>query len=264
MGSLDDPADCASRGISSASLKGFKLWWHGPRWLRCARSEWPSQSDIPSSTNLEARKNTQCLVIAHEDLIDWTNWYSKYSSLHKIVRIFAYIYRWRANAKLTLKATNNSWLSAQEIHHGRILLWRVVQRGSFAEDYSALSKEGVVKNSSSLRRLLPFIGSDGLIRVSGRLQNSSLSESEKHPIILPPKNHVTRLLIRDTHLHSLHGGPLLVQSILSRQFWIVRGRNAIRVVTRNCVKCTRHKGTTLEQQMGPLPVMRTQPARPFR
>lgn len=37
-----NPADCASRGVSPASLKDHPLWWHGPSWLLKRRTERPS------------------------------------------------------------------------------------------------------------------------------------------------------------------------------------------------------------------------------
>ena len=67
--------------------------------------------------------------------------------------------------------------------------------------------------SSSIFRLTPYLDKEGLLRVEGRLQNSTLSESEKHQAILPINHHVTRLLIEKAHRDTLHGGPPLVPSL---------------------------------------------------
>ena len=64
-------------------------------------------------------------------------------------------------------------------------------------------------------------------------------------------------------MQTMHGGPLFVQSVLNRQYWIIRGRNNIRQMARRCIKCVRFRGRTLEQKMGPLPPVRTRPSRPF-
>ena len=68
-----------------------------------------------------------------------------------------------------------------------------------------------------------------------------------------------------SHLHqrTLHGGPQLVTSYLQRTVWIVRGRNRIRRLSNQCVRCTRFQGRVKSQQMAPLPSTRVTPARPF-
>ena len=38
----DNPAYCASRGISADKLLNPKLWWKGPNWLRQDKRFWPS------------------------------------------------------------------------------------------------------------------------------------------------------------------------------------------------------------------------------
>lgn len=38
----DNPADCASRGVSPSQLATHPLWWHGPKWLQADSSAWIS------------------------------------------------------------------------------------------------------------------------------------------------------------------------------------------------------------------------------
>ena len=38
----DNPADCASRGITAEALKHFSSWWQGPDWLP-NKDNWPKQ-----------------------------------------------------------------------------------------------------------------------------------------------------------------------------------------------------------------------------
>lgn len=44
---LENPADCASRGLFPSELLDHELWWDGPKWLHAEHSFWPKQSDIP-------------------------------------------------------------------------------------------------------------------------------------------------------------------------------------------------------------------------
>ena len=57
-------------------------------------------------------------------------------------------------------------------------------------------QKAVLRKSSSLRKLDPFIDESGIIRVGGRIRNSAIQESVKHPVILPKKGNLTIALIR--------------------------------------------------------------------
>ena len=45
---LDNPADCASRGLFPSELIDHHLWWDGPSWLKLALDCWPQQASIQS------------------------------------------------------------------------------------------------------------------------------------------------------------------------------------------------------------------------
>ena len=47
-------------------------------------------------------------------------------------------------------------------------------------------------------KLAPVVQRD-IVRVGGRLDKSPLPEESKHPAILPPNHHVTKLIIRHYH-----------------------------------------------------------------
>ncbi|XP_014207645.1 uncharacterized protein LOC106638797 [Copidosoma floridanum] len=104
---------------------------------------------------------------------------------------------------------------------------------------------------------------DRIIRVRCQLHNSALTESEKHQMILPAKHQTTLLLIEDTNLFTLHGGPFLTYNTLNRQFWLLRGHNTERHVERQHVIYARHKDNTMSQLMGLLPPQPFQPSSPF-
>ena len=46
---LDNPADCASRGLFPSELIDHSLWWNGPEWLKLPSSSWPDQMQVPGS-----------------------------------------------------------------------------------------------------------------------------------------------------------------------------------------------------------------------
>jgi len=55
------------------------------------------------------------------------------------------------------------------------------------------------KEHSGISKLDPHLDEYGLLRVGGRLHQSSLSPELKHPVILPRDNHVSDLLVRHIH-----------------------------------------------------------------
>ena len=56
-------------------------------------------------------------------------------------------------------------------------------------------KKAMLKKTSTLRALDPYLDSDGVMRVGGRIRKTTLSESLKNPVILPKSSHITALVI---------------------------------------------------------------------
>ena len=59
---VENPADCASRGVSPCELLEDPLWWDGPPWLHLAPSEWPKQDHSPTYVNVPEEERRICLV----------------------------------------------------------------------------------------------------------------------------------------------------------------------------------------------------------
>ena len=171
--------------------------------------------------------------------------------------------KWTANHVDLLKntRTKNSiervalyHLNGSEILNAEILLTKHVQRFHFPDEYKRLSNSQSISSSSKLYNLNPFFDvSTGCIRVGGRLSRSNLSESQKHPLILPEKSLFSKLIVEDRHLRALHGGVQLTLSLIRESFWIVHARKIVKTVISKCVPCTRHSATTMNQQMANLP-----------
>lgn len=117
--------------------------------------------------------------------------------------------------------------------------------------------------NSSITSLYPYLDTEGILRVGGRLQNSlSLTESEKHQIIIPQSKFAEKL-IHYVHIDSVHGGPTIILNILYRTYWIINARVQTKRVIFNCIPCKRQKAKMASQLMAPLPESRCTPARPF-
>ncbi|XP_043474380.1 uncharacterized protein LOC122506331 [Leptopilina heterotoma] len=89
----ENPADCASRGMTISQLKGHTLWWNGPSWLKDSSNQWPSpQIKIDNSTQLEERPGLSLRVSTdpHSQLWDIIE---RYSSLKHLLRITSICFR---------------------------------------------------------------------------------------------------------------------------------------------------------------------------
>ena len=143
-------------------------------------------------------------------------------------------------------------ISASEIENTRLFLIYLVQTAYFKLELQQLQRKGKLSTKSTLLPLNPLI-QNHLLRVGGRLSHSLIEEDAKHPLILPADCHLTTLLIRDAHHRTLHGGVQLTLATLRRQYWIVKGRSAVKRVIRACTTCSRHAARVPIQLMGELP-----------
>ncbi|XP_065370933.1 uncharacterized protein LOC135963086 [Calliphora vicina] len=68
----------------------------------------------------------------------------------------------------------------------------------------------------------------------------------------------------DAHVKTFHGSLQLMQSYVSRYYWIVSARNIAKRVQRRCTVCFKYKAQSCQQLMGNLPSVRLQPTRAFK
>ena len=88
------------------------------------------------------------------------------------------------------------------------LLKDVQAKQQAADQDTCKDKVKAMKRSSSLYKLDPFLDVDGLLRVGGRLRQSSAPFAMKHPVILPKKGHVTTLILYHYHKSVQHQGGI--------------------------------------------------------
>lgn len=82
---------------------------------------------------------------------------------------------------------------------------KIVQQQAFPYEIQMLQGEKDIPSSSSLFSLDP-IWSEGLLCVGGRLKQASLCHKIKHPVILPNKSHITKLIVSHFHAKTYHQG----------------------------------------------------------
>ena len=163
-------------------------------------------------------------------------------------------------------------LSIDELRYAEAQIIKYVQKSAFLPVIKALQDAGheepeklTLKNIGSfgsVYKLRPFLDRGGMLRVSGRLQYSTLEYQSKHQLLLPSKHHVTKLLIMDVHESVGHLGQEYVLSSLRQKYWIVQGRAAVRRVLGNCLTCRKKNALKGQQFMADLPSDRLTPDEP--
>ncbi|XP_064645418.1 uncharacterized protein LOC135498615 [Lineus longissimus] len=229
-----NPSDCASRGILASELVTHDLWWHGTAWLAESSENWPELHRVSDSveTKREMKSTRIDTATAHVHVVESNVVESSvmatfdlfpYSVLYKLVRISACCLRWlqaRDPGKHVIKGP----LTCAELDSALKLWIKQAQSDEFSEDIARL-KAGEIMVSKNLQALCPFLNSEDVLCVGGRLQESTLKFASRHPILLPAKHKLTMLIIGAEHKRNLHAGPQLLLASLRQRYWTQWSRN---------------------------------------
>jgi len=249
VGSGDNPADAISRGQLPRVFASNKIWFAGPSWLTKFDHEWPSE--VTHSIHVPELKRNICLASINNEF----NILYRFSSYLKTINVVAYCLRFRKKNK------NIGLLSRHEFNEAEIRILRLLQAEKFHNEIKRLNMRS--KEKSKLANLNPFLDENGLIRVGGRLQKADLSFTQKHPILLPNRHHLTDCIIRETHEKHYHTGIQTTLYFIRQRFWLTDGRNQVRKIVRKCIRCFRFNADTIQYKMGNLPAVRVRAAIPF-
>lgn len=260
--SSDNPADIISRGVNPNQLKTLDLWWNGPDWLQRPDECWPKNKiDKPQSVPEKRKAKLSCVAVS--DVRADTSIFEVFSSLFKLKRGVAMCFRFYRNFKRKRNERVYGRISACELNESYDRLIKLAQDQEFSSELNSLKNRSIVPKDSKIKSLDPFIDEDEFLRVGGRLQYSDQPYNFKHPILLPKKHPLTKLIIRDEHHRQLHVGPQSLLAKLRQQFWIINGRNEVRSELSKCITCFRSGPIMLTQKMGNMPRDRVTYQRPF-
>ncbi|KAI8116952.1 hypothetical protein CVS40_11069 [Lucilia cuprina] len=254
VSSEDNPADLISRGLLVKEIVQNKFWFNGPKFLLKKEpyiSRMLEKCEIP-----EIKKSAKVIIVRESnDIFGKINHRNNFNVLQNIV---AYVHKF---IHVIRKRDKKHFIYFRKLALKTIV--KNIQEKHFSDDLKCLKSDKKLAKSSNLITLYPFVDNDGLIRVGGRLENSGLLYEAKHPILLPYKNDVVKLMIEDLHRKHLHVGPQGLLAIVRQRFWPLRGRQLVKNVINNCYRCFRLNPRQLHQLMGNLPEDRVIRTRPF-
>ena len=268
--SEDNPADIVSRGICTKEYSTCKKWWHGPSFLLKHENMWPEMTIIKNAITLpELKSEATTVMTLSTDRAEEFSVITKFSNYQRMINVTAFILRFIRNCRSNDKLKRSQSLVCQEslttdeLSNAKLKLVKLVQETSFKLDIKILQRNGELPHNSRIKSLHPFIDSNGIIRVGGRLANATINYDTKHQMLLPYDHHFTRTLFIHTHIQQFHAGPQLLLSTIRNQFWPIKGKHIAHNTYRNCILCSKFRPSTLHQLMGNLPANRVTPDRPF-
>ncbi|GFS70373.1 integrase catalytic domain-containing protein [Trichonephila clavipes] len=208
-----NPADWATRGLYPKQLFENSECVAGPKWLHDFHPS--SNSFIPFSEQpvplvpIDQSKSLSDYVVLSTGVDYSLSFLDKYSSDMKVVRTVAWIFRFYHNSKSVSKVTGP--LYTHELGTSIKKVAKLLQNGEYHTELNLLKCDKPLPKSSRLQSLNVFHGSEGILRVGGRLRlQQTLKFEQKHPMLIPKNHHFTSLIIRHFHRVNFHAGQELV------------------------------------------------------
>ncbi|XP_023816942.1 uncharacterized protein LOC111948389 [Oryzias latipes] len=263
VASEDNPADHASRGLRPEQLKNSN-WFTGPMFL------WQSTLPVRESMVGEIKDDDPELrrIVCNtttQKTPSFVDHFQKFSDWTRLVRAIARLRRFIKEFKERKQRTTTS-TNLEERRNAENLIIRLVQNEAFCKDIKTLTSTKTITKAkdSNLWKLSTFLDDKGILRVGGRLSQSTLHPNIKHPVILPKNSHLSRLLIKHFHERVRHQGRgMTTNHLRANGWWILGCSSAVSSYIYNCVKCRKYRKCTDKQRMSDLPLDRTEPSPPF-
>lgn len=263
-----NPADMASRPHSPQQLMDSH-WIRGPvsLWEKDYAPTYEHHA-VPADELPEVKSKQTTLKTTVKDCRTiLTTLCSKISSLSKIVNVVVVLMKLlnkidlvRQNLGISL-APRNTFLSFNACLNILIIN---AQHDCFSHEIKILNNGYSLSDSSRILQLAPFLDTEGILRVGGRLKKSNLSFQSKHPILLPNDHPFTRAVLDDAHNYVNHQGRHITHGVVRQKgYHIVNGRKMIKNLISKCAICQKLRGNACSQLMSDLPEDRVEDIPPF-
>lgn len=131
------------------------------------------------------------------------------------------------------------------------------QRESFGAEIDRIQQKKMPTSGGRLDALSVAMGTDGALRLRGRIGKSpEITEETASPIVLDGKHAYTKLYIQHVHERLHHGGTEAVVNELRQRTWIVKIRPAVKNAIKSCLFCRLRKAKPGSPATGDLPEAR--------
>ncbi|XP_039863534.1 uncharacterized protein LOC120718871 [Simochromis diagramma] len=270
----DNPADIATRSITADRLENT-IWFSGPAFLSRPEGVSPvvQRFDLlepDQDSKIRPQVTTLSVTVFKHLGSGRFNRFSCWSSLIRALGTLIHIVQSFKRGKKCVAQKCEGWHQCSTpptgdiLEQSKLVIIKTVQQEVYRKELECLASNANIPKSSSLVALDPFIDSEGLLRIGGRLIEAKIGFHEKRPLVLPGRHHVTTLIVRHFHEQVRHQGRLFTEgAVRSAGYWIVGGRRCINRLVFECVTCRRLRGRCEVQKMADLPPDRLSMEPPF-
>nr|pir hypothetical protein ZK228.2 - Caenorhabditis elegans [Caenorhabditis elegans] len=218
----DNPADLATRGMSTSDLQASKLWFNGPEFLQKDPEDWPckiedtvtcpvefadlvySEMIDPSTKKLKkplmekAKKPSATATVLHilklpssfESIVPFKYTNSLRKLMLIVYRILTFI-----SKTIPVRASDTGVLRRFNAAPNLLEKRRVARHFIIREHYQECEELGLIFPPS----LKYYVASDGLYRVVKQARSPALPAEANEPILIHPKHPLAELIMRETH-----------------------------------------------------------------
>ena len=110
-----------------------------------------------------------------------------------------------------------------------------------------------ISELKTLRRLRPCVDANSMLRIDGPLKNADLPVDAEHPLILPSRHALPRLIMLHEHVGAGHARSYYALMRTRQHFWIIHDVSSIKYYISHCSACTRRSATPIRQLTADLP-----------
>ena len=150
--------------------------------------------------------------------------------------------QWIKNIKQQTSDKPSKLVNVEMSENPVTVIFRMIQRKSFLEEFKALSSgthnSNGVNQSRSLFKLDPFLCSNGVLRVGSRISRSKLTSNEANPFVLPKTSKITEAVVIWSLEIIGHGGrDLTLTNLRKNGIWVLGANAVVRRIIHKCVTC---------------------------
>ena len=225
-------------------MSKIQKWFNGPAFLWSSEISWlcDKQSIKPVNEDDPELKIKFQLNIVKADITVTLKLEMISSSWIRIRKIMAVVLLagniWIRGITKPRPSEITTPINMELLEKAQKMIFKMLQQHPFSHEISSLKSNTIIHRSSSLFRLDPFLDTDGVLRVGGRLKRSMLDITEVHSVILPKANLITEAIVTWCHENVAHSGrSMTLNNLRKNGLWVISANSIVRRTIFRCVKC---------------------------